>query len=81
MKSINKISTVQSHIKSCHVQNPSRKIYVDFDLDAVPGLNAAYLNTLDIKLLKDIIKKYFGNDGYFFIRTVGGVHIVVKKKN
>lgn len=78
-ESINKISTVQSHIKSCHAQNPSRKIYVDFDLDAMPNLDVAS-DTLDIKLLKDITKEYFGNDGYFFIRTAGGVHIVVKKE-
>lgn len=72
-ESIWKLSTIGNHIKSCHAQNPSRRVYIDFDIDC---------HDLDDRAI-DIIRKntnnYFGKGFGCLVRTGGGLHILVKK--
>lgn len=68
--SIWKLSTISNHIKACHAQNPSRKIWTDFDIDCLD------LNQSGIEIIKETIKDFFSE--YFLVRTAGGVHCLIK---
>ena len=72
--SVWKLSTISNHIKSCHAQNPSRRIWIDFDIDC------SDLDEEGINLIKEVVIKMFGKDNSFLIRTSGGVHCLVKKE-
>lgn len=71
--SVGKLSTISNHIKSCHAQNPSRKIWIDIDIDCEFTGNEA------IKPIKETTLSYFKEEDFFMIRTVGGVHILLKR--
>jgi len=71
--SVWKLSSITSHIKSCHAQNISRKVWVDFDVDAT-------INEKAIDIIKNISNKFFSMSNYFIIKTNGGVHIEVKRE-
>lgn len=68
----NKLGSISSHIKSCHAQNPSRKLWVDFDIDC--SCVDKYIN-----YIHDIFIEKFGKGNFFMIRTSGGLHITVDK--
>lgn len=72
--SVWKLSTISKHIKSCHAQNPSRRVWIDFDIDC------SDLDEDGINLIKEVVIKMFGEDNSFLIRTSGGVHCLVKKE-
>ena len=71
--SIWKLSTIHSHIKSCHAQNPSRRVWIDFDIDCKD------LNDSAIQTIKDTTLNFFPKGSFAMVRTAGGVHVVVKK--
>ena len=71
--SIWKMGTIANHIKSCHAQNPSKKIWLDFDVDMENFDDEAK------KLVHEITVKYFGEKSFFMVKTSGGVHIIVNK--
>ena len=71
-ESLRKMPSAMNHIKACHAQNSSRKVYVDFDAD-IDGLDND-----GIKIIKDVASQFFG-DEYHTIRTAGGVHILAKR--
>jgi hypothetical protein len=72
--SIWKLSTISNHIKSCHAQNPSRKVWIDFDIDCLD------LDEEGIKKIKDATLKFFKEGQFVMVRTSGGVHCLVKRE-
>lgn len=71
--SVYKFSTIANHIKSCHAQNPSRKVWIDFDIDWDFAKS-------EIPVLHDITEKWFGKSNFVMVKTSGGIHIFVKKE-
>ena len=71
--SVWKLSSITNHIKSCHAQNISRKVWVDFDVDA-------FIDEKAIDIIKNISNNFFGIGNYFIVKTNGGVHIEVKRE-
>lgn len=72
--SIWKMGTIANHIKSCHAQNPSQKIWLDFDID---------MEKYDDKakdIIHSITEKFFGEKSFVMIKTSGGVHVMVRKE-
>lgn len=73
--SIWKLSTISNHIKACHAQNPSRKVWIDFDID----IDADFSQEIYDAVYKPT-NELFGKGFFFLIKTAGGVHALVKKE-
>lgn len=71
--SVWKLASISNHIKSCHAQNPARKVWLDFDVDC-------HLDETGIGIIKSTTFEFFGDFGVFFVRTTGGMHILVRKE-
>ena len=72
--SIWKLSTISNHIKACHAQNPSRKYWIDFDIDCKD------IDEKGISAIKEAVKLYVDAKNFVLIRTAGGVHLLIKKE-
>ena len=71
-----KYSKVFDHLKSVHARNPSERILVDFDVDAdVPDTEEFF------REFSEMTSKRFPRGTYAFVRTGGGIHVVVKKSS
>ena len=70
-----KMSKVFDHFKSVHARNPSEKLLVDFDVDA--KFDKETEDEVFHKLSEEI-QKFYPKGSFAFVRTSGGIHIVVK---
>lgn len=68
-----KLSKVFEHIKSCHAQHPARKRFIDFDLD----LESSEVTQEMYDFLHEKTVSFFGERSFLFVKTSGGIHIVV----
>lgn len=78
LDNVEKLTTVMKHMKSCHANNLSRKIYIQFDFDINPDYKANR-NIIYEGLYSSCIS-FFKKGNFFIIGTSGGFHIVVKKE-
>jgi ribosomal protein S8E len=73
-ESLAKLSSISSHIKSCHAAHPSRKVWIDFDADI------DNLSDEEIKMIDQTTVKFFGGGNHFLIKTSGGIHILARRE-
>lgn len=73
--SVWKLSTISNHIKACHAQNPSRKVWIDFDIDCETPDDPKFP-----QVVYSVTKEVFGFKKFFLVKTTGGIHAVVKKE-
>ena len=70
--SLYKLSTITNHVKSCHAQSPSRRVWIDFDIDAD-------LTESDYPVIHEVTEQAFGKGNFIMVKTAGGMHVFVKK--
>lgn len=70
-----KLNAITSFAKTCHAQNPARKVWVDFDIDF------EFPNGIDKAAdpIMEAADSFYGRDNAWIIRTSGGYHVLVKK--
>lgn len=73
---MNKLIHSGHHLKSCHAQNVSRKLFIDYDYDLDEGEDAEKVK----EILSTAAKQMFGEGNYKLVKTGGGYHVPVRKE-
>ncbi len=75
-----KMPKMFEHMKSCHASHPSRRIWLDFDLDIKPEYRDASVFDEFYSMLHKTGEKLFGLGNFAIIKTNGGFHTLVRKE-
>lgn len=71
-QSIGKLSSIYHYIKSCHAEHPAHKEYIDFDIDWD-------IKKSDYPKIHSVSERWFGKQNFFMVKTMGGMHVLVKQ--
>lgn len=74
-----KMPKVFEHMKSCHADNTSRRIWLDFDLDIKKEFRNPMVYEECYNALYKAAVELFGKGNFAVIKTSGGFHTLVKK--
>ncbi len=74
-----KMPKVFEHMKSCHADNCSRRIWLDFDMDIKEKCRTDNVFKEAYATLYRVASDLFGKGNFAIIKTGGGFHSLVKK--